>query len=223
MQNFRRVFILFKDVLSVIPEFSKLCESDKMTLGKSRFSVFYWWLLCCWIAKCGSSGVCYSNGSYFPLDTNFQPIPDLKGITELAIEAVSKPLARLCLTEEEILIGSVFAVFFEYPLPPKMPHASTQILSNARDRYIQCMINVSSCSEVQSALRLAEISLIFPSITVGKLNGIKNSKSFQNFMTPKILNFQNLVHLTSDNIKVLDAMRVLEADQLFRDVFIVKP
>lgn len=109
------------------------------------------------------------------------------------------------------------------PLPPKMPHASTQILSNARDRYIQCMINVSSCSEVQSALRLAEISLIFPSITVGKLNGIKNSKSFQNFMTPKILNFQNLVHLTSDNIKVLDAMRVLEADQLFRDVFIVKP
>ena len=49
-----------------------------------------------------------------------------------------------------------------------MSYASSHLLSEARDHYTQCMITVSPfCNmEAKSASRLAEISLIFSSITV---------------------------------------------------------
>ncbi|KAF1766525.1 hypothetical protein GCK72_006482 [Caenorhabditis remanei] len=196
LQDFRRIFVLFTDVLSILPEFSRLDESDRMVFAKSRFSFFYWWLTCCWTAKTGCPGVCYANGSYHPINKHQQAFPDVKGVTELSVETVSKPLANINITDPEILIGSVFAIFYEYPLPPKMSYASSHLLSEARDHYTQCMITVSPfCNmEAKSASRLAEISLIFSSIT-------------------------NLKYLTSDNIEVSDVLHVMEVDQLFSDAF----
>ncbi|UMM17216.1 hypothetical protein L5515_013880 [Caenorhabditis briggsae] len=196
LQDFRRIFVLFTDVLSILPEFSRLDASDRMVLAKSRFSFFYWWLTCCWTAKAGCPGVCYANGSYHPIDKQLQAFPDVKGVTELSVETVSKPLANIHITDAEILIGSVFAIFYEFPLPPRMSYASSHMLSEARDHYTQCMITVSpyAHSEVKSASRLAEISLIFSSIT-------------------------NLKYLTSDNIELSDVLHVMEVDQLFSDAF----
>lgn len=196
LQDFRRIFVLFTDVLSILPEFSKLDERDRMTLAKSRFSFFYWWLTCCWTAKTGCPGVCYANGSYHPVDKHLQAFPDVKAVTELSVETVSKPLANIKITDAEMLIGSVFAIFYEYPLPPNMSYASSHLLSEARDYYTQCMITVSPFAQLEGkcASRLAEISLIFTSIT-------------------------NLKHLTSDNIELSDVLHVMEVDKLFSDAF----
>ncbi|CAI2343074.1 unnamed protein product [Caenorhabditis sp. 36 PRJEB53466] len=196
LQDFRRVFVLYTDVLSVIPEFSRLDENDRMVFAKSRFSFFYWWLTCCWTAKISCPGVCYANGAYHPVDKAQQAFPDVKGATELSVETVSKPLANINITDAEILVGSVFAIFYEYPLPPKMSYASTHVLNNARDHYTQSMITVSPFAqlEAKSASRLADIALIFTSIT-------------------------NLKYLTSDNIELSDVLHVMEVDQLFSDAF----
>ncbi|CCD69793.1 NR LBD domain-containing protein [Caenorhabditis elegans] len=198
LQDFRRIFVLFTDVLSILPEFSRLDESDRMVLAKSRFSFFYWWLTCCWTAKVGCPGVCYANGAYHPSDKRQQAFPDVnyRGVTELSVETVSKPLANINITDAEMLVGSVFAIFYEYPLPPKVSYASTHILNEARDLYTQCMITVSPYSqlEAKSASRLAEISLIFSSIT-------------------------NLKYLTSDNIELSDVLHVMEVDQLITEAF----
>lgn len=88
-----------------------------MVFAKSRFSFFYWWLTCCWTAKASCPGVCYANGAYHPIDKMKQAFPDVKGVTELSVETVSKPLANINITDAEILVGSVFAIFYECENP----------------------------------------------------------------------------------------------------------
>ncbi|CAI5441958.1 unnamed protein product [Caenorhabditis angaria] len=198
LQDFRRVFVLYTDILNVIPEFAKLDDNDKMCLAKGRFAFFYWWLSCCWGARADCTGVCYANGTYHPIDKNYQVFPDVSNVTELSWETVTCPLREIGITEQETLMGCVFSIFYEFPVAPKISISGEHLLNEARDYYTQCMSYVSPYygigSELKNASRLADIALIFTSIT-------------------------NLKYLTSDNIELSDVLHVMEVDQFFADAF----
>uniref|UniRef100_A0A8R1HIL4 Nuclear receptor domain-containing protein n=1 Tax=Caenorhabditis japonica TaxID=281687 RepID=A0A8R1HIL4_CAEJA len=108
LQDFRRVFVLYTDVLSVLPEFHRLDESDRMVFAKSRFSSFYWWLTCCWTAKTGCPGVCYANGAYHPIEKSLQAFPDVK-LADIALIFTSITNLKY-LTSDNIELSDVLHV-----------------------------------------------------------------------------------------------------------------
>ncbi|CAB3404925.1 unnamed protein product [Caenorhabditis bovis] len=195
LQDFRRIFVLYTDVLRELPEFEKLDQRDKMTFAKCRFPFFYWWLTGCWTAMTGCPGVCYANRTYHPREKKYQVFPDVKNVTGLSMDTVAKPLSEMAITNKEILMGSVFAIFFEFPLYPVVSQLSAEILNNARDHYLAMMLAVSpKNSEIQKASRLADIALIFSAIT-------------------------NLKHLTADNIELSDVFHVFPVDDFLSVAF----
>ncbi|PAV63002.1 hypothetical protein WR25_03893 [Diploscapter pachys] len=192
--DFRRCFVLYADMMTALPEICALTEADRITIAKNRFAPFYWWLACCWTAKAGCDGVCYSNGSYHPSEVSQKAFPEARNVSRLSVESVSVPLRSLDLTEAEVLIGSIYNIFQEFPRPPNISLESEMIMERGRDKYTRMMINCIPVGEPQSAIRFGTISILQASIT-------------------------SLKYLTSDNIEVSDVLQIVPIDDWTNDIF----
>ncbi|CAD6199088.1 unnamed protein product [Caenorhabditis auriculariae] len=198
VQDFRRVFVLYSDLLCTLPEFLALNSEDRISVAKNRFAPFYWWLSCCWTARAGCDGVCYANGAYHASQKELQSFPDVKNVTETSVETVSLPLRELDLSESEILIGCVYVIFSEFPVYPKVSKAGESLLDAARDFYIELMCSsFLLADECDIAVRMGRMSLLLSSIT-------------------------NLKYLTSDNFELGDVFHMLDVDEFTAEIFQAK-
>ncbi|CAI4229365.1 unnamed protein product [Auanema sp. JU1783] len=185
LNDFNRCFVLFSDILNSLPDFHQLNEEDRMTVAKSRFAAFYWWLCTNWTVKAGCNGVCYSNGTYHSANKSEQGFPDNTGVTQKSLETLAAPLKMLNLSQEEIMVGAVFVIFADYV--PFINSSSLRILNQARDKYIALLseTGTNGRTEAEVALRIASISLLVSSIT-------------------------DLTFLSTDNIEVSDILHIVE-------------
>ncbi|CAD6198769.1 unnamed protein product [Caenorhabditis auriculariae] len=166
INDFRRTFVLYSDLLLSVAEFHMCCEEDKMKIAKSRFAAFYWWMTSNWSVIAGCPGVCYSNGTYHPSDPAEQPMPkiDVKGVCQTCTETLILPLKELKLTEEERLIGALLVIFAD--AVPNVTEDTSNILEKARDNYIDILMSCCNADgDLETATRIGKIILLVSSIT----------------------------------------------------------
>ncbi|PAV63003.1 hypothetical protein WR25_03894 [Diploscapter pachys] len=187
LDDFKRIFVLFSDVIRSLPEFSEINLEDQMKIGKSRFAAFYWWLTGNWSARCGSPGVAYANGTFHPAETSKQAFPDAKRVTERCMQTLVKPLKELRLTDEELFIGALFIIFADYV--PNVTDETQEILLQSREKYTDLlMVCNNKLDEFDRLQRISRIALLPSAICT-------------------------LTFLASDNIELSDVLHIVQLDQ----------
>uniref|UniRef100_A0A0N5AAH7 NR LBD domain-containing protein n=1 Tax=Syphacia muris TaxID=451379 RepID=A0A0N5AAH7_9BILA len=167
--DWRRCFLFYIDFLKRFSDFITMPYQDQIKIAKRRFSPFHWWLVSNWSAQCNCMGVCYSNGTFFPLETSQQFFPDLRGTAEAMYTTLLRPLQELQpdLAEQCILFAIlIFADDVKDLLPTTQLHSKQM-----RDRYIKALYQHirqrdSNKSSAEIAYRISRLMLLIPSITV---------------------------------------------------------
>ncbi|KAF1764676.1 hypothetical protein GCK72_004625 [Caenorhabditis remanei] len=191
VNDFRRAFVLFVDILKSIDQLENVIEEDKMRIAKSRFAAFYWWLCSTWSAEAGCNGVCYANGSYHPAAVNDMPKTegkhgvriDYNGVSQKSLENLVEPLKRMKLSDEERMVGAVMVILAD-PVPNVSPKTE-KVLAEARDFYLELLTHCIDLPEQEKGVRLSKMVLFVASI-------------------------MELVHLSTDNIQLSDVLHVID-------------
>ncbi|CAB3404926.1 unnamed protein product [Caenorhabditis bovis] len=191
VDDFRRAFVLYADLIKSLPEFFQINEVDRMLFAKSRFASFYWWITANWSASVGCNGVCYANGAYHPAEVDDMPKSggklgvriDYNGVSQKSLDNLVGPLKRLNLSEEERLVGAMMVIVAD-PVPNVEKETET-ILSRLRDQITEIMLLCMNGTDAQKAVRLGQLALLVSSIT-------------------------DIVYLSTENIQLSDVLHVID-------------
>ncbi|CAI4230045.1 unnamed protein product [Auanema sp. JU1783] len=200
LQDWRRNFVLFADWLHALPEFNQLNIHDQVQIAQNRFGPFYWWLCANWSVETKCNGVCYANGTYFPSDERLQCVADVRGTASKMVTSLKDPLSELELDETEKCLMLAVIVFCE-ELSELSPEGKEHIhqLNNRYIRVLQDHIQrkdygSNSMTPAQIAVRITKLMILLSATT-------------------------NLVYLTSDNIRLMDVLHLVDYRSIPDDIF----
>lgn len=209
MDEWRRNFVLFSDWLRALPEFNQLSIEDQIVLAKNRYGSFHWWLCANWTVQAGCEGVCYSNGAYFPRQTQLQCVPDVQGSSNRMFESLSIPIKELDLDETEIVLMLAVILFSDEVTEladlSQSGKDHVRLVGNRFVRMLHHHVNSKdyaepmedeSASESQAAVRIAKMMILLSATT-------------------------NLVYLTSDNIQLMEILHVIPNEYLCHEVQLI--
>ncbi|KAK0393122.1 hypothetical protein QR680_000066 [Steinernema hermaphroditum] len=171
LQDWRRCFVLYADYLHALPEFRHFPEQDKIQIAKSRFASFYWWTVANWTVASGCPGICYSNGTYYPVEPDYQCIPDHRGVTEKLMAILVDPLKKLRLRDTEKCLMAAISIYAD--IIPNLTTSGTAYLNSIRHKYLKLLNDhVASLfgkgdeeAEVKAAARVGTLIYLISSIT----------------------------------------------------------
>ncbi|UMM11726.1 hypothetical protein L5515_000867 [Caenorhabditis briggsae] len=211
MDEWRRNFVLFSDWLRALPEFNQMSIQDQIVLAKNRYGSFHWWLCANWTVQAGCDGVCYSNGAYFPRQTESQCVPDVKGSSSRMFESLSIPIKELQLDETEIVLMLAVILFSDEVTEladlsqagkDHVRHVGNRIVRmlhhhvNSKDYGEPMEDETQNASESHAAVRIAKMMMLLSATT-------------------------NLVYLTSDNIQLMEVLHVVPSEYLCHEVQLI--
>ncbi|GMS78873.1 hypothetical protein PENTCL1PPCAC_1048, partial [Pristionchus entomophagus] len=106
--DYRRAFVLFCDLMHATPEVQEKHIHDQVIMAKSFFDFFYWSIIGLRSLQSNKPGICYANGSYFPME---KELPDLKGCASYCHSHLNEPVRALDLTNDEQAVFAYLACF----------------------------------------------------------------------------------------------------------------
>ncbi|GMT02604.1 hypothetical protein PENTCL1PPCAC_24778, partial [Pristionchus entomophagus] len=109
--DYRRMFVLFCDLMHVTPEVQEIHINEQVIMAKANFGFFYWLMTALRSLKSHKPGICYTNGSYFPMMMAHQQNPDLKDCASYCHSHLIEPIRELDLTEKEEAVFAYLACF----------------------------------------------------------------------------------------------------------------
>uniref|UniRef100_A0A1I8A7K2 Nuclear receptor domain-containing protein n=1 Tax=Steinernema glaseri TaxID=37863 RepID=A0A1I8A7K2_9BILA len=171
LQDWRRCFVLYSDYLHALPEFCHFPEPDKIQIAKSRFASFYWWMAANWTVTAGCPGICYSNGTYFPVEPVHQCIPDHRGVTEKLMVILVDPLKKLRLRDTEKCLMAAISIYAD--IIPNLTAPGTAYLNSIRQKYLKLLKHHilslfgkgDEDAEAKAATRVGTLIYLLSSIT----------------------------------------------------------
>ncbi|GMS83633.1 hypothetical protein PENTCL1PPCAC_30482, partial [Pristionchus entomophagus] len=169
--DYRRAFVLFCDLMHATPEVLEMEENDQIMLAKKSFSSFYWLMTALWSQTSNKPGVCYANGSYFPVVKEDQHFPDAKDCAPRCVFHLNDPIRSLALTEAEQAVVAYLACFIDGV--PKFSPSGCKQYSAMRDKLLRYLYELCASTmaargrpgELAVAGRVSRIISLYPSIT----------------------------------------------------------
>ncbi|KAI6241322.1 Zinc finger and Nuclear hormone receptor domain containing protein [Aphelenchoides fujianensis] len=142
INGYLRCFVLFSDWHLHFEEFQSFKYHDRITLAKSRFYLFNYWISSIWTADCEVDAIIYPNGTYFQRggDPN-QTGPQLNLMTDLMnrmLDTVVRELRSLKLNEVERCCLYVVAFFTDVE-KLGLAKESVELAAQIRERYIRIL------------------------------------------------------------------------------------
>uniref|UniRef100_A0A914XUV9 Uncharacterized protein n=1 Tax=Plectus sambesii TaxID=2011161 RepID=A0A914XUV9_9BILA len=195
----RRMLVLYIDWLHSFDDFQSLPAAVQIALAKARFSNFMW-LVCAWRTyRAGCPGVCNSRGSYFPCNPQQRCLPDLKDITSLFMKVIVEEVKRIDLDETEFCLLKAIDLF-NYEAIDELEECEKMIIGKKCDKYIKLLYEYilnrfKHFNELDVALRVGKLMQLL----------VENAR---------------ITLMGNSNIAALDAMGVVELDQLNCEVFV---
>uniref|UniRef100_A0A914XSW3 NR LBD domain-containing protein n=1 Tax=Plectus sambesii TaxID=2011161 RepID=A0A914XSW3_9BILA len=199
LDDFRRVLVLYIDWLHSFTDFQSLPAAVQITLAKARCSNFIW-LICAWRTyRAGCSGVCNSRGSYFPCDPQLRCMPDVKNIVCLFMKVMVEEIRRIDLDETEFCLLKAIDLF-NYEAIDELEECEKMIIGKKCDKYIKLLYEYilnrfKHFNELDVALRVGKLMQLL----------VENAR---------------IALMGNANIAALDAMGVVELDELNCEVFV---
>uniref|UniRef100_A0A0N4ZUV1 Nuclear receptor domain-containing protein n=1 Tax=Parastrongyloides trichosuri TaxID=131310 RepID=A0A0N4ZUV1_PARTI len=93
--DWKRCFILFVDFYKQLPDTINIKKDISLEIIKNKFNQFHWLLCSFWSVEANIDGLCYSNGAYFPFDSNKQCIKDEQNFVSKIRELLIRPIKEL--------------------------------------------------------------------------------------------------------------------------------
>ncbi|GMS92081.1 hypothetical protein PENTCL1PPCAC_14256, partial [Pristionchus entomophagus] len=171
LDNHRRMFVLFCDLMHATPEVMEMEERDQVTLARKSFLPFYLLMTALWSRRSNKPGICFTNGSYFPTSKEHQPLPDVNECASRCVFYLNEPIRALDLTEAEQAVIAYLTCFYD-GLPQLSPEGCKlhyamreKLLRYLKDVCRRTMRTREIPSEFAEVIRVSRIISLFPSIT----------------------------------------------------------
>uniref|UniRef100_A0A914UYP4 Uncharacterized protein n=1 Tax=Plectus sambesii TaxID=2011161 RepID=A0A914UYP4_9BILA len=166
MNHYRRCLVIHFDWIKSLNDFVSLSHVDQLSLAKDRFCACTWWMIGYKSVKSGCDGCCFSNGTYYPLNRDLQPLSDASDCVGYFFDRLVKPMRKLAVDETEYCLLRVICLFTQDSTV--VSDAGLVHIRSSREKYILALFNHQAkrnehTSSLEAAGRLAEL-LLFVSV-----------------------------------------------------------